>query len=290
MSWIETARGTVYRWEVDHVDHFTVAYYFTRFQDATQALLQAIGLDDRGAEPHCRIDRCHVRYLRELRVGDLLHVRSGVSRVDRDGLGLVHELYDSGDGALCTTVELQAHVLGPAGAPRALSGAQRAAVEACWVSWEPPPGPAAAPSAAHESEAGFLETCRDTLKPWEVDPHGAAAWPAYIHRFSAANGHAIAAFGMTPAYMRQERRGFSTFEFRLTWPGALQAGALVEVQSRLLHVGGSSLRLLHRMRDAGTGAVVATLEQAGVHLDLEARRPAPLPEPLRSRALELLAR
>jgi acyl-CoA thioesterase FadM len=33
---------------------------------------------------------------------------------------------------------------------------------------------------------------------------------------------------------------------------------------------------------------VATLEQSGVHLDLEARRPAPLPDTLRSRARTLL--
>ena len=37
MSFIETYRGTVHRWEVDNVDHFTLAYYFARFDDAMLA-------------------------------------------------------------------------------------------------------------------------------------------------------------------------------------------------------------------------------------------------------------
>jgi acyl-CoA thioester hydrolase len=44
VSWLETYRGVVYRWEVDHVDHFTVAYYLDRFQHASLGLLEAIGL------------------------------------------------------------------------------------------------------------------------------------------------------------------------------------------------------------------------------------------------------
>ena len=45
----------------------------------------------------------------------------------------------------------------------------------------------------------------------------------------------------------------------------------------MLHVGTSSLRLFHVMCDARTGAGLATLHQAGVHLDMDARRPAPPP-------------
>src|SRR5262245_56501963 len=106
MSWLETYRGTVFQWEVDNVGHFTVAYYFARFEDATVALLDAIGLGARAlasAGLGCRVERCDVRYLRELRVADLLHIRSAVIGVDQDGIALVHEVYDSADGTLVTT-------------------------------------------------------------------------------------------------------------------------------------------------------------------------------------------
>ena len=42
------------------------------------------------------------------------------------------------------------------------------------------------------------------------------------------------------------------------------------------------------MSDARTGAELATLLQAGVHLDMDARRPTPLPPDLLDRARTLL--
>jgi acyl-CoA thioester hydrolase len=119
-----------------------------------------------------------------------------------------------------------------------------------------------------------------------VRGHAAAA--AFVHRFSAANAHVLAAFGLTPAYMRDRQRGFSTFEFRLRFRGALGAGELVRVRSGLVHIGSSSMRIAHRMTRARTGDEVATLEQSGVLLDVAARRPTPIPDDLRARAKTLL--
>ena len=292
MAWLETCRGTVYRWEVDHVDHFTVAYYFARFQEATEALLEALELTPAPGAPGsagCRVERCHVRYARELRAGDIFHIRSGVAAAADDSLALVHEVYDSGDGALCTTVEQRARLLPIDGAAPGRAGARWTALGRYRVSWEPSAGGPPARSAPR-SERAFIDSARDRIGPEDVDTEGRATWSAFIHRFSAANGHAIAAFGMTPAYMRQERRGFSTFEFKVELPGTLRAGDPALVQSALLHVGNSSLRLFHRLTNARTGELAATLEQAGVHLDLAARRPVPLPVALQERARELLVR
>ena len=60
------------------------------------------------------------------------------------------------------------------------------------------------------------------------------------------------------------------------------------VRSGLVHVGNSSMRLLHVMIDARTGVEVASLQQSGVHFDQERRRPTPLPDDLRARALAVL--
>ncbi len=89
--------------------------------------------------------------------------------------------------------------------------------------------------------------------------------------------------------MKRERRGFSTFQFRLRFAGALRPGDPVRVRSGILQVGNSSMRLLHRLANARTGDLVATLEQSGVHLDLDARRPSRLPDGLRERAQAMLA-
>jgi acyl-CoA thioester hydrolase len=290
MSSIETYRGTVYRWEVDHVDHFTVAYYFARFEDATDAVLFALGLDpvSLAGSGHAGVTQeCRVHYKRELRVGDILHIQSGVIAVEETGLLLGHQVFDSADDTLCTTVEQRvALVDSQTREPRPLTTAHRAAARALQI--DGPVEVGAKPPSEPIDDEGFIDSARDIIRPSEVDVLGHAAFPAFIHRFSAANGHLLARFGVTPDYMKQQRRGFSTFEFLLRFAGAVRAGDPVRVRSALLHVGNSSLRLLHRLSSARTGDTVATLQQAGVHLDIDARRPAPLPESLRERAKAML--
>ena len=128
------------------------------------------------------------------------------------------------------------------------------------------------------------------MKPWEIELTGQLALSAAVHRFSASNAHVLAAFGVTPAYMRESHRGFSTFEFQLGLAGEVRAGDPLVVRSALVHVGNSSIRFFHTMLDERSGAEVASLEQSGVHFDQDLRRPAPLPDGLRARALALLVR
>jgi acyl-CoA thioesterase FadM len=292
MSWLETYRGTVYRWEVDNVDHFTVAFYFARLEDAREALLHAVELDAEAVAASgaaCVTVECYVRYLRELRVGDILHIRTGVVGVEDEGLRLVHEVIDSGDGTTCTIVEERVALVDrKSRTPGRLTAAQRSAASARRV--EPPTAAEKRSAPARPTDdARFIDSARDAIKPTDVDLLGEATLSAYIHRFTAANAHVLAAFGLTPEYCRQKHRGFSTFEFDLRVPGVLRAGDLLLVRSALVHVGNSSMRILHRVTNARTGALAATLEQAGVNLDLDARRPSPLPPPLRERALAMLS-
>ena len=139
MAWIDTYRGTVHRWEVDNVDHFTVAFYFERFEDATAALLHTLGLDHASlavTKRACVTLTCHVRYLRELRMGDILHIRSGVINAEAESLLLGHQVIDSGDGALCTTVAQRiALVEMDSRTPVGLTQAQRDAAASLQVDW-----------------------------------------------------------------------------------------------------------------------------------------------------------
>jgi acyl-CoA thioesterase FadM len=166
-----------------------------------------------------------------------------------------------------------------------LGAGEQRALEARRVEWD---GPARETRPNPATDAGFHVTGRDLVTPWEIDVTGQSAMSHYIHRFSAANSQLTAFFGMTPAYMREQRIGFSTFEFQLAFTGELRAGDPVIVKSALVHLGNSSMRTLHRMFNARTETLVATLSQMGVHLDMAARRPTPLPEALRERAKALL--
>jgi len=288
--WIESCRGSVPAWEVDHVGHFTVAYYHQRIEDAGFGALEALGLGPTyvaAGRRGCQTVACRVRYVHELRGGDIYHVQSGVIALEEPAIVLGHRLFDSASGTLCTTVEQRVlHVELETGEPVPLAPAARRAAEAHQVDWQEP---AAERRPRPQGTGGFVDGALDTVKPSEMGILGRGALAHYIHRFSASGGHLMATFGMTPAYMRTEVRGLSTFEFQLAIAEPLLTGHLVRVQSALVHVGNSSLRLFHRMTNAHTGAEIATLEQSGVHLDREARRPTPLPDAMRAKARAMLA-
>jgi acyl-CoA thioesterase FadM len=60
------------------------------------------------------------------------------------------------------------------------------------------------------------------------------------------------------------------------------------VETGIAHLGNSSMRLIHRLCDPRSGARIAQLSQYGVNLDLDARRPARWPDPVRARAEKLV--
>ena len=107
-GWIETYRGAVRPFECDVMEHFTVAYYFDRFGDATLNLMESLGVGfsyHRSARHACATADGFVRYLRELRVGDVHHVESAPIGVDEKGLRVGHRVIDSADGEVITTME-----------------------------------------------------------------------------------------------------------------------------------------------------------------------------------------
>lgn len=285
-GWVETYRGTVFPWEVDFLDHLTVAYYVERFEHATQAVLAAAHLRAHAGGPTCVTTDAYIRYQRELRAGDIAHMASGVVAADDTSVVLGHRLVSSETGAVCGTAEQRLVHLDGAGAPAPLPADARLALDVLRVAWD---GPARETRPLPRGAQAFRPTARDVIRPTEVDGGGRATLTAYVHRFSAAAIQALGAFGMTPGYMREARRGLSTFEFQLAVARRLGAGAVVEARTALVYVGNSSLHLYHRLLDAGSGAEVATLHQLGVHLDTEARRPTPFPAALRDRAQALVA-
>jgi acyl-CoA thioester hydrolase len=288
-GWVETYRGTVYCWELDHNEHLTVAYYLSRIGDAGLAFLEAVGVGPSYTEREqraCVTVDCYIRYHREFRAGDIMHALSGVIRVEPAGLLLAHKLYDSETGEVTTTVEQQVrHVDADRRTPVPFTPLQQQSAETRRIDWDGPPRERRSQPRALD---GFKDAARDTIRPGEFDVLGQVALANYVHRFSAANGHALASFGMTPGYLRDERKGFSTFEFQLAFTGTLRPGDPVVVRSALVHVGTSSIRLFHVMTNDRTGERVARLEQFGVHFDAERRRPAPLPDALRDKALAMV--
>jgi len=277
-NWIETYRGTVPPWECDVTEHFTIAYYFARLEEAEPNLADALGLGKRlrGGGFARRLD---VRFARELRAGSSFQVEGAVLGLD-EGLRLGHRFVDSANGETVTWIDERWDL---ANAP--LSGEERGALDGRLATWE---GPVAEIRAEPKSTKGFIPTARGRVRPADLDSAGHFGLAAIVHRFTDACIQAGSAIGMDSEYMEKSRRGFSTFELALRIGGALGLDEPYLVETGVAHLGNSSLRLVHVMTDPRSGREIARLGQYGVNLDLDARRPARWPDEVRTRAAKLV--
>ena len=274
-NWTETYRGGVPPWQCDVTEHFTVAYYFDRLEEAEANLCEGLGDQPR---------RINARFARELRAGASFHIESAVlgvgTETDANQVRLGHRVVDSANGEVVTWFD-EAWDLSAA----PLGAGQRQAFTQRIADWN---GPAAEIRARPASTENFIPTARGRVKAGDVNAAGHFAMGAIVHRFSNASGQLGNAIGMDGTYMQTQRRGFSTFELILQLSGTLGLDAPYLVQTGIGYIGGSSLRMIHRMTDARTGIEIAQLSQYGVNLDLDARRPARWPDDIRVRAGALL--
>jgi acyl-CoA thioester hydrolase len=277
---IETHRSMVKAWECDSFGHFTVAYYFDRFADASATAREKLSTPE-GWVPAAYL----ARFVSELRAGEAFHIKTGVIAVEDSAIRLGHSLVNSATGKVCTTIEERLEE--KPGSPK-LSSRERAALETHSVPWETGKED---PGFADGATEGWITSARDRVRPAELDAAGHLALAGYVHRSSIGCIQLLTATGLSPDYLREFRRGFSTFEVKLRLEApAPGAGNALTVTSGLQQLGNSSVRMIHRVSDARNGRRVATLRQSGVHFDLEARRSTAIPAELRAKAASLLLR
>jgi acyl-CoA thioester hydrolase len=106
-----TYRGMVYPRHLDHMGHMNIQHYVAKFDQAAWHLFERIGM----SSDYCRENdrgmaavEMDVRYLKELRAGDLLSVRSGLSSVDEKSLRLVQEMRLGEAGELAAVMRVLA--------------------------------------------------------------------------------------------------------------------------------------------------------------------------------------
>ena len=95
---IETFRGFVYPWVIDHVGHMNVQFYSARFDEASWQFLARLGLSlsyleryDRGAVAVGQ----RTQYKREVLAGTPLHITTELLELGRTSIRFIHRMYDT---------------------------------------------------------------------------------------------------------------------------------------------------------------------------------------------------
>ncbi len=290
-NWIESYRGWVTPADCDIIEHMTVASYFESFGDACLAIAEEIelGSDFRNEQRRAFATvECYVRFMRELRLGETLHVESAIVGVKGKVVTFGHKLYNSQSGEVAATMtQTTLHFDLDGRRALAMAPETEAILMANLTEWDGPPRDE---RSYPENDSGFMPSGLSTVKQRELDVLGHFSFNFYIHRFSGACMHAMNAIAFTPEYMREQRRGMSTFEIDIRYLREMDAGDPIRIKSAVTDVGTSSFRIVHKMWNMRTGDLAAQMSQYAVNLDLDARRPTPLPDNIRQLALEQAGR
>jgi acyl-CoA thioester hydrolase len=132
-------------------------------------------------------------------------------------------------------------------------------------------------------------TYKGSVFPWHCDEMGHMNVMWYVGKFDEGTRHFFHALGLTPQFLRANKRGMAAVEQVIQYKRELLAGDIVTVHSVLLEIRERVIRFQHEMRKADTGEVAAVTTLTAVHLDTVARRACAFPESVRAKGAALLA-
>lgn len=135
----------------------------------------------------------------------------------------------------------------------------------------------------------MLETYRGVVYPHQLDHMGHMNVQWYTSKFDEGTWHLFSAAGITSDYMRENDKGMAALEQTTQYKAELMAGDLLVIKSQILEIKDKTLRFLHVMYNAETGAEVARTELVAAHLDRKARRACPFPAAIVDKSAELMS-
>jgi acyl-CoA thioester hydrolase len=108
-SVLETYRGVVYPWHMDHMDHMNVQFYTARFDEATWHLFASLGITSSYLKTNGRgmaaVDQ-RTQYKQELHAGALIRITSELLELKGKKVRFLHRMYDAETGEEVATSEL----------------------------------------------------------------------------------------------------------------------------------------------------------------------------------------
>jgi len=138
--------------------------------------------------------------------------------------------------------------------------------------------------------AELLITSQSVVYPWQCDHMGHMNVMWYTGKFDEATWRLLARIGLTPSYLRDQKRGMVAVQQDTTYKRELVAGDLVTIQSGILEMREKVIVFYHEMLDGETSELAAMTRLTGVHLDTGTRKSCPFPGEILDAGRQLIAR
>ena len=131
-------------------------------------------------------------------------------------------------------------------------------------------------------------TFRGVVYPWQCDHMGHMNVMWYTGKFDEASWQLFGHIGLTPSYLRDQKRGMAGLQQDTSYKRELMAGDLIVIRSQVLEMREKVIRLYHEMFNTETGEVAATTTLTAVHLNRETRKSCAFPASILERGRQLL--
>ena len=279
--------------------HLNVRFYVAHATEALTGLAAALAMT-RAFTPHATstliVREHHIRFLKEARVGDPLHLTVGLVDLDETGATILQQLFHSLSGERSAVVQTRvAHVRAkdgqafgwPASARALARDLMMAIPSGCEARSLVPGAPAEAATLRRAEELGLVRYSAGAFTPRDCDVFGRVGAAELAGRLGDGGAQAVGAIrdAIGPPADGAGPMGMAVVEYRLVyrrWPGA---GDRFDTRWWFKAAEPRRLRQSHWMLDPETGEPWAEAHAVLVPFDLERRKATTLP----AHALEALA-
>ena len=283
-EWKESHRSLVFPWNCDNYGHMNVRFYFDHFDDSSFHSWPALGLSKapfKEAGVDAVTARNTVKYFNELSAGDLFTISVAVTRVGNKSVTFSHRMVNSATDELCATmdtVEVVFDLKTRKSAP--MPEALRTMLNEVAIDVEDTPSNPPTPNA--NATGQWHETHRSLVFPWRCDHYGHfnARW--YAHHFDDGGFHLFAMAGVDVSGLLARNIALVTAQTEINYRQEMHPGTLFVIRSGFSHIGSKSARHIHRLFNAQTNELHATMEGVDVAFDMKSRKAIVIPDDART--------
>lgn len=124
-----------------------------------------------------------------------------------------------------------------------------------------------------------------SIQQWECDHMGHLNVTGYMSRFNEATWVLFSSVGIDREYMIENKIGMSAVRHEINYTSELLPGDTCYIDSRVIAVGNSSLKVNHTLFKDPQSKICASCSVTAVHIDRNSRKPIRIPNELRSSAV-----
>lgn len=138
------------------------------------------------------------------------------------------------------------------------------------------------------TETALLELHTEIVRPEWIDYNGHMNVAYYLLAFDHATDAFLDYLGIGQDYLRQAHHSTFTLEGHITYDREVKEGDPLRFTTRLLDYDRKRIHYFHCMYHATKGYLASTNEMLTLHVSMQTRRSAPLPEALLQKLEKLL--